>query len=171
MCSNNHNLRAILEGREHRASMVRNWVEKFEKTLLVFSLNIPGPNKNIPESAYIMTAGKEALLRVLEESCISIIKKQDLRNAAGPFLILAVDGDANLIKEKVLNLEDKHPVGRLFDIDVFTKHGLPLSRVDLGHSPRKCFLCGETATHCRKSNAHDLDTSLQFIESLVASSI
>lgn len=151
--------------------MVEKWVETFAKPLLVFSLNIPGPNKNIPESAYLMATGKQALLKALEESCVHIIQKREIRNAAGPFLILAVDGDANRIKRQVVTLEDQHPLGRLFDIDVFTNRGLPMSRVDLGQTPRKCFLCGESATHCRRSNGHDLDTSLRFIESLVASNV
>ncbi len=49
------------------------------------------------------------------------------------------DKDIKEIKRIALTLEKEHPLGRLFDIDIFYKDLSKISREDLGEPKRKCF--------------------------------
>jgi holo-ACP synthase CitX len=57
-------------------------------------------------------------------------------------------------KHKACWLEDTHPLGRLFDVDVIDKKGLPISRSTIGEAPRKCLLCDHEARYCMRNHSH-----------------
>jgi holo-ACP synthase/triphosphoribosyl-dephospho-CoA synthase len=54
-------------------------------------------------------------------------------------------------------LEECHPLGRLFDIDVIAEDGDKVSRSTIGLPERACLVCGKTGAGCARSRAHPLD--------------
>ena len=88
--------------------------------------------------------------------------------ADGPYALWALGVEPETWKRAALELEERHPLGRLADFDVLSAGGTPLSRADLGLPPRRCFLCGEEAALCRRRFSHSLAETLNFARELLA---
>ena len=67
---------------------------------------------------------------------------------------LVVNLDALTAKELTCNIEDTHPLGRLFDLDVLGGDGAPLSRTTVGRAPRQCLLCEHESRWCMRNHTH-----------------
>jgi holo-ACP synthase CitX len=70
--------------------------------------------------------------------------------------LFVVRTDALETKRKACDIEDGHPLGRLFEMDVITEEGIPLSREAIGRDPRKCLLCEQDARVCMRDRSHAL---------------
>lgn len=70
-------------------------------------------------------------------------------------------------KKTACQIEDTHPLGRLFDIDVILKDGTPMTRTDVGDPTRKCLLCDNEARYCMRNHTHTLKEILTCIEEMV----
>ena len=53
-----------------------------------------------------------------------------------------------------VNIEDTHPLGRLFDIDIINADGVPVSRDAIGEKPRRCLVCDHEARYCMRMRWH-----------------
>lgn len=71
------------------------------------------------------------------------------------------------VKKKAVEIEEQHPLGRLFDIDVIAPDASPLSRETVGRKPRRCLLCDNEARTCMRAHAHPLEELRQRIEHIV----
>jgi holo-ACP synthase len=86
----------------------------------------------------------------------------------GPELLAAVGGiEPILLKRLLVNIEENHRLGRLFDIDVLDVNGMSLSREDLDLPRRKCLVCGEDAKICARSRAHPLSTLIDKMSEMI----
>ena len=65
--------------------------------------------------------------------------------------------DIREIKEMLVRIEERHPLGRLFDLDLLVPGIGPVSRTHLGLSPRQCLVCQEVAHVCRKRGTHTVE--------------
>ncbi len=80
----------------------------------------------------------------------------------GSYFFLKIDSkDPYFLKQKTVEIEENHPLGRLIDIDVYHKETKSIRREDAGlSSRRKCFLCDRDSYQCRWEKAHtDLEYS------------
>ena len=57
-------------------------------------------------------------------------------------------------KRVAVEIEDTHPLGRLFDIDVIDAQGIPVSRDRVGGQPRRCLVCDHEARYCMRMRWH-----------------
>lgn len=57
-------------------------------------------------------------------------------------------------KRVAVEIEDTHPLGRLFDIDVIDAQGIPVSRDRVGGQPRRCLVCDYEARYCMRMRWH-----------------
>jgi holo-ACP synthase CitX len=152
---------AILEARESRWRAKRELARRFRACVVSLCLNIPGPDKNPPDAkqalallqAALCVAHARALLR-LKIKRAAILHEIAGAGADGPYWLMVSPLPGVALKRMAVRLEREHALGRLADIDILTPAGEPLSRVDLGLAPRACFLCGEPAALCRRSNQH-----------------
>ena len=83
--------------------------------------------------------------------------------AEGYFLLFEKSGTAGLVKavkKRMISIEENHPLGRLFNIDVFSPDGNPISRGLLGLGSRSCLVCGEPAASCIEKRAHSTELIL-----------
>jgi len=78
------------------------------------------------------------------------------------------------VKKTCCEIEDKHPLGRLMDIDVLSPDVMPgqtghlVDRATLGLLPRPCLLCDQPARYCMRAHTHTLEELLCKVEQMVA---
>ena len=60
----------------------------------------------------------------------------------------------------MISIEENHPLGRLFNIDVFSPDGNLISRGLLGLGSRSCLVCGEPAASCIEKRVHSTELIL-----------
>lgn len=146
----NENLTEILSAREARAEKQKQLLAEFQKPLLCFTMNIPGPEKWNRDIAIGFFVGNRMLADALAGR---ILHHQEQITAAGAESYYVADMPAQELKRLALDLEDS-ATGRLFDMDVIDADGRKLSRTELGNSPRQCLLCQREAAVCARSREH-----------------
>ena len=88
-------------------------------------------------------------LKTNDEGCLI---ERDLNTGYEAYLITTMP----LLEAKrvAVEIEDTHPLGRLFDIDVIDKQGIPVSRDRVGGQPRRCLVCDHEARYCMRMRWH-----------------
>lgn len=156
----------LLDRREERSWRQRELLEKDRGSLVSFTLNIPGPVKNFPLAGQAFDEGLRQICGQLERHRIAILHREEFRVRTGYEALFIVHGDSpdpgageesRKIKELMIDIEETHPLGRLFDIDVLGRGGTRESREALLHESRTCIICGGPARVCSRSRAHGLD--------------
>lgn len=147
-------LEAMLWAREKRAWKQMQLNKKFRQPLIAFTMNIPGEYKASPGIYHSFDWGLGALIEGLEQCGIPKRYEETHYLATGPEAYLVTEGDSRRIKRLTITLEDGHPLGRLFDMDVITPDRHGLTRKELGFAERKCLLCNEDARVCARSRRH-----------------
>ena len=149
-------LSAMLAAREARALRQRDLLARFHVPLLSYTLNIPGPVKTSADIRRAFNTGLDALTAALAERNIPCIAREERHEATGDEAILALRAAPEEIKSIAVTLEETHPLGRLFDMDVLDAAGEKITRP----IPRRCLLCGRQAQDCARSRRHSV-TQLQ----------
>ena len=72
-------------------------------------------------------------------------------------------------KRIAVQIEDTHPLGRLFDIDIIDKDGVPVSRDRVGSNPRRCLVCDREARYCMRMRWHTQEEIWERINAMVDS--
>lgn len=164
-------LHEILDNREKRVLRQRKLLEQYRKTLICFTMNIPGPIKNNEWILAGYQLGKTRLLDVLAASGIPLIHQEEICEVTGCEGFFAVDAPARKVKMLMVRLEDGEDLGRLFDIDVLTPEGGKCGREELGLPGRKCLICGKPARICGPVRAHSAEQLWQQTERLLRTGI
>lgn len=126
--------------------------KKHGTPVLSFCMNIPGEIKTGERIRRAFEAGLRLLRSRFDAEGIVIAEETERHETAGDEWIAAVNAPAYLIKEIATSIEETHPCGRLFDMDVLDETGRKLSR----NVPRRCLICEEEATVCARSRRHHL---------------
>lgn len=160
-------LEQLLEAREHRAAHQKELIGKFRLPFVSFTVNIPGPSKKTPDSCLIFREGCDALVKKLKETGCPLEYFEVNEPDTGYEAYFVVKTAERTLKAQMLQIENEHPLGRLFDLDVIGADGSPISREDLGHSKRKCLLCEQDAHSCGRSRRHTIEELHQKIRSMI----
>ena len=120
-------------------------------TLVCLTVVMPGAVKRNLHSLIVANAALTAVLECFREKLVDI-EVRDLVTGYEAYLV--VNLDALTAKELTCNIEDTHPLGRLFDLDVLGGDGAPLSRTTVGRAPRQCLLCEHEARWCMRNHTH-----------------
>jgi len=125
--------------------------------LILFSLNIPGSIKDTPLYRKIFNSGLRAIQSVFSDQKI-IYKLSEINipsSGTGPEGYISINmSDLKKIKLITSDIEENHPLGRVFDIDIFDRN---LEQVKSGREMRKCFICDRPAFECARSRRHSID--------------
>jgi holo-ACP synthase CitX len=81
-----------------------------------------------------------------------------------------VDGPLLDVKKACCGIENKHPYGRLMDLDVIEPTGetvAPVSRDRVGEEPRRCLLCDRPARECMRAHTHGFGEIVQTIDKIL----
>ena len=127
-------------------------------------MNIPGPIKTNDKIKKAFLSGKEALFDALQKENILVLAQIEFDDKTGNEIILAVDYPADKIKNLTTEIEETHPFGRLFDMDVIGTDGEKLSRGVY----RKCLICGCQAQECARSRKHTVAEMQAKIEEMLS---
>jgi holo-ACP synthase / triphosphoribosyl-dephospho-CoA synthase len=155
-------MNAILEAREARDALIKVLSSQQDATLIQAKANIPGPDKHIVEARILLRSMTSALTRELKATTHIIGDDID-----GPYAILLTDHSPHEAKTHAIRIEESHPLGRLFDIDVMDRNGNPIPRTESGFTHRRCLLCDKPAVICRLEGNHRTDALLVRIKEMV----
>ncbi|MCJ7691404.1 MAG: citrate lyase holo-[acyl-carrier protein] synthase [Clostridiaceae bacterium] len=147
--------------RERRIEYQEKLLEQFKMPLLVIRVNYPGINKDNRFSQGITKVIESV---ICETFYASIHNKIITTTAEGPLVIMSINKSARDIKLITLGIEEKHPLGRCVDIDVYDRSGRGISRSDFNLGMRKCFLCDDIAHNCVRSEKHSKKEVEEFIK-------
>jgi holo-ACP synthase len=153
-------LEDLLLAREQRAQRQKELIERHKAGLISFTVNIPGNNKDSQLSRRIFDAGLSAIKRGFQLNGIKIIHEEANYKFTGAEAFVSVDADEIQIKKICVEIEENHPMGRLFDIDVIDRKCNLIQRDTLKKRKRKCLLCEEDAYSCARSKKHRLEELL-----------
>jgi len=82
-------------------------IKKYNKPIISFTMNIPGPIKTNNEIKKAFDIGKTLILEKLKENNIEILEIQELNENTGNELFISVDSQAEKIKDRNLKREEK----------------------------------------------------------------
>ena len=78
-----------------------------------------------------------------------------------------IEADPKSLKLLTVELEEQHPLGRIFDFDVFAPEYHQVNRTSLGLRERSCLICEERAALCRRSKRHSMEDLLKSINEMI----
>lgn len=157
-------LEHLLEAKERRAARQQALLARHHAPLVSLTLVTPGPVKDSPLYRRAMEEAVAAFDALICEQGWQVREHQLHWQATGAEGFWAVDGDALAIKRATVSLEDAHPLGRLWDFDVFCPQSGALNRARLERAGRRCLLCDEPAHACARSRRHPLPDVIAQIE-------
>jgi holo-ACP synthase len=160
-------LDAVLEGREMRAQRQAQALARHGLPVASVSLVMPGPVKDSLLARYLLGAAVAALDALMRERSWEVLSREQHLPATGPEALYVIDAEARSLKAAVARLEDTHPLGRLWDVDVLAPREGPLSRVALGMPTRGCLLCDQPGHACARSRRHALPELMRVIQEKV----
>ena len=137
------------------------------KSLLCLTVQLPGPEKR---NALSLKIARAAVAAVRETFSPDYEKLLDLETGFEGFFLLGIP--AQELKRRAVTLEDTHPLGRLFDLDVIASSmsSAPpqiVGRDAVGEPPRRCLLCDRPARFCMRARCHTQAELLSEIEKMV----
>lgn len=140
------------------------------ETVAALGMNIPGPRKT---SFLILSAfeeGERTLSRLFADNGLAVSEEIRIVEKAGYLKLCSIaDPDAVFIKKLTVQAEENHPLGRLFDIDVYDVEGRGIGRGSVGAPARKCLICENDAKVCGRSRSHEVRELYECVESMVYS--
>jgi len=164
---------ALLARRERRQAEQVALLRATGLPLISLTVVSPGPEKHGPAAASAFAAASAEVDALLERRRWPQRSARQSGGDAGPERLVAVAAPAEGLKRALVDLEESHPLGRLWDLDVVTgpgRHGLPvvLGRRELGLPTRRCLVCAGDAAACGRSAAHPLPVVLAFRDAIAA---
>ena len=147
---------------ELRAARDRRVLKKWEfltsyggLCLVEFSLNIAGSIKVFP---FARAAFREESRELTDRlSRFSVLKTEIFEEISGDYAFFLLKSPAVSVKKFLVSIEESHPLGRLFNLDVCGPDGISIKRHDLGLLSRTCLVCGEDAHICTAKKAHSME--------------
>ncbi len=156
-------LPAMLNARDERVHFQRALLGKTTKednySLLVMTMAIPGPIKTND----ILNKAFDYMVNHVKESKndLAILHELKREEYTGYEYYILSSLSPREMKEFAVDIEETHPLGRLFDIDVLKlndKNEIEgTSRTQLGLPIRRCFICNESAKDCGRSRRHSVE--------------
>ena len=135
-----------------RSSRPRPGLDPF--SVITLSLNIPGPDKNLPGCKTLFARAAGALERALGEALVPGGGVPSEAAVLGPFGIWRGGVNPRAAKRAAVAVEHGAAGGRLLDVDVYDASGRQVDRGSLDLAPRACLVCPEPAHECARLGRH-----------------
>jgi len=160
-------LEQMLAARERRAARQAAALTCFGRPLISITIVTPGPVKDGMLPRRVLS---EALLAVDVMCRIRkwpVLSREVSWLDTGPEALYSLRVDSRRLKSATVKLEDRHPLGRLWDLDVVAPGPRVLSRKELGFQARACLVCERPAFECGRSRRHPLAELLTAMKRIV----
>lgn len=147
-------LEQILNAREERTGRQFAVSKKYPGSVLCFTMNIPGPVKDTPLIRRAFRVGLMELDRTIpREKILHREIREEVTGCEGTF---SIDLEPSELKRRTIRIEDTHPLGRLFDMDVLDRDLNKLDRDTVGGQDRGCMVCGAPGRGCASRRIHSV---------------
>lgn len=156
----------ILNSREARADKQEDILRHYPYSLISFTLNTPGLVKDNETYRRIHEIGIDEILKTIESNGYKIEYIEKTNKTTGSEAFFSTDMDSKELKILMVDIENHHPLGRIFDIDVFDRKHDQMTRSDLGLESRKCLICHKDARLCMREKNHSYEDLILKIEEL-----
>ena len=155
----------LLASRENRWSFQRQLIQENPGlTLVCLTVIMPGNVKRNASSLIVANAAVGAL----QEKFGQHIHQQELLDLeTGYEAYFLIQLPLLECKRIACEIEDSHPLGRLFDIDVIDENVSPVPRSIIGKEGRKCLLCEHEARYCMRNHTHSRDELQRKIQQMI----
>jgi holo-ACP synthase CitX len=157
-------LEELLESRDNRRIRQSDLIDMYGKPLISLTIVMPGPVKKNKLTSVIASNAVEIIKKEFA-SCLVTGAEYDLNTGFEALYVISIDKKE--AKRIACAIEDGHPMGRLFDIDVIGEDKKPVTREQINKKPRKCLVCEQEAHICMRNRTHSLSEIMSVIESLV----
>lgn len=157
----------LLVSRDERQARQHYWLKRLPVPLVSFTVVAPGPIKDSELTRRIFNHGVIALLKLAQRADWFIREQAALAPTSGPEGMFSIEASARDIKLATIELEQTHPLGRLWDIDVLTPGGEIISRRHFSLPARRCLLCEHSAAECARGKTHTLSELTNHMEVLL----
>ncbi len=144
----------LLSSRESRQTRQQAWLARHHCTLISLTMVMPGAVKDTALSRELFCLAWQALETLCQQQGWSWLAWRCLPQETGSEGVIALDVPAHEVKQATLALEESHPLGRLWDIDVLDASGSILSRRDFNLPARRCLICQQPANLCAREQKH-----------------
>ncbi len=176
---NSADFHQLLADREERSGKISAAIAAAGLPLVELTLNIPGPEKLNPRLYLLHRYLEMRVHQKLQSHDVLVVAVDRGYPSLGPCSLLSIRPSSVSasfaskafcldIKRLMVSLEVDEPLGRLFDIDVFTPEGTKLQRTS---GLRQCLLCEAPAVVCARSGAHTIEELTSSIDSLMQNSL
>lgn len=155
----------LLASREKRCAKQQELLQQYpEATLVCLTVIMPG---NVKRNFFSLITAGAALQQVINryDGTLVHLSTNDLTTGFEAYAITTLNHAQ--AKEIACDIEDTHPLGRLFDIDVINTDGSPIPRAAVGHRPRQCLLCEKESRYCMRNRTHSQQELQNRISELV----
>ncbi len=146
----------MMKVRERRAERQRRFLEKYNLSVICFTMNIAGPIKNNELIYEGFREGIDVLSGQLKAAGFKTVHFEAYPEETGNEAYFVVDGEADKLSRLTREIEDFHTIGSLFDMDVIDTCGAHIGRESQMLPARKCLICGRPAKECARSRRHSV---------------
>lgn len=160
-------LETWLAAKEERAARQIAWLTGYQQAVISLTLVTPGAVKDTAAYRDVMRVAVQQCDQLLREHQWSVRDSKILWLPTGPEAMWCVAHPARAIKACCVALEESHPLGRLWDLDVISPHDGPVSRQMLGQAGRRCLVCDELAHVCSRSRRHPQEQVMGCVEKII----
>lgn len=162
-------LEEMLQFREMKVRIQKELREKYKGLVtMALAMNIPGPVKTSPDILLAFEEGTRTLEREVSDWGIRIKAMNQVSENAGFMKFYVLDSvDPAGVKDLAVRLEETHPLGRLWDIDVYNIEGTSMSRDFLSAPARTCFICGLEAKGCARNRTHSVEELMEKVANMI----
>lgn len=148
----------MLAARENRVKIQSELLQQqSSSSLLCATMNIPGPVKMNEIIEDVFQEMREVIQQKVKDA--QIYQSIYLPLKTGPEYYLLTNLNPMELKRRMVEIEETHPCGRIFDLDVagvISGEVKNFSRRELNLLPRRCLLCDQSAKECGRTRRHDL---------------
>ncbi|MBR1653194.1 MAG: citrate lyase holo-[Alloprevotella sp.] len=151
--------------RQHQLELLR---EHPAEALVCLTVIMPGAEKRNALSLAVARAACDALRAAFPGAALEV---RDLSTGFEAYLLTSLPPLE--AKRIAVRIEDTHPLGRLFDVDVIvpsrsaSEEVSPVSRAAVGSAPRRCLLCDNEARFCMRQHTHTQEELMARIREMV----
>jgi holo-ACP synthase len=153
----------ILAARDRRQELLEGYLAQGAPATMFLSLNIPGPDKNLPGVRGLFAWALQSLAVGFPGQTLE--RQSD--DGLGPCGIMRLELAAPEVKQRCLAVETAHPFCRLLDLDVYDARARQVDRASLGLPPRPCLVCGLPAGECIRLGRHTIHEILERTDELL----
>jgi len=160
-------LERVLAAREQRAARQMAALARYAKPLVSMTVVTPGPIKDGALPRRVLRRALAEIEDIASRVPWPVLSREAFWHETGPEALYVIDAPAALLKLATIALEDLHPLGRLWDLDVIAVGPSTLSRKEFGLAGRRCLVCERPAFECGRSRRHPLHELQQVVQAMV----